>query len=148
MRRAGFTIIELLIVVTIIGIIATVALPKFRQTRRHAMATQLIGDFDVVRHAAMSFYADSGYFPDADDEPVPRNLLPYLPNGFSMVKAEWEMQYVVWPVPPGVQFANNGATVGVTFTTSDPALGMTAMRLSQSRPGFMLGTDYTFLVAF
>ena len=145
-RRRGFTLIEMLMVVTIIAILAAVAVPKYRALRRQAMATRLIGDFDVLRNAALSFYADSGYFPQRErDASIPFSLRSYLPNGFAMEKPEWAMRYALWPAVP---IGASGTTVGITFTTSDPALGMTAMRLSGNRPGFVLGSRYTFLVAY
>ncbi|HEU4995937.1 MAG TPA: prepilin-type N-terminal cleavage/methylation domain-containing protein, partial [Gemmatimonadaceae bacterium] len=75
------TFIELLMVVTIIGILAAIAVPKFRTVKRRATATQMTGDFDVVRHAAMRFYVDSGYFPaEAEPGAMSHGLLTYLCN--------------------------------------------------------------------
>ena len=145
--RPGFTIVELMVVVTVIGLLTTIGLPKFRDVQRRAVATQMLGDLDVIRHAALSFYVDSSYFPpDAGLGEMPRNLAPYLPTGFTMVKAQWSMDYENWPVAglPGVP----DATIGVSFTTADARLGMTAMKLAGSTPGFTDGSSYTFLLTF
>lgn len=146
-RRAGFTIIELLVVVTVIGLLTSIALPKFRDVQRRAVATQMLGDLDVIRHAALSFYVDSSYFPpDAGLGEMPQNLASYLPNGFTMVKEQWTMDYEHWP-PSGVPGVP-AATIGVSFTTPDARLGMTAMKLAGDTPGFTDGTSYTFLLTF
>lgn len=148
-RRAGFTIIELLVVVSVVGILASVALPKFRDVQRRARATQLLGDFDVLRHAALSFYVDSGYFPpEAGRAAVPRNLRRYLPAGFIMAKPHWTMDYENWQLQKRLRFMKTGVAVGVSFTTaSDQALGATAMRLAGNRPGYTMGRKYTFLIS-
>lgn len=143
-RRPGFTLVELLVVVSVIGVLASVALPKFLDVRRRAMATQLLGDFDVLRHAALSFYVDSGYYPpEAGSAAMPRNLRAYLPNGFSMARAQWTMDYENWPLDrPLIK-----GVIGVSFTTPDTRLGATAMRLAGNRPGFTVGQKYTFVIS-
>lgn len=147
-RRGGFTLIELLMVVTVVGILAAVALPKFRDVKRRATATQIVGDFDVLRHASMSFYVDSGYFPvEAGSAAIPRNLKRYLPNGFKMAKPQWTIDYENWSLKTGTKYTKTGIAVGVSFTTTDKQLGQTAMRLMGNVPAYTLGSKYTFLIS-
>jgi len=148
-RRVGMTLIELLMVVAIIGILASVAVPKFRTVKRRAMATQILGDFDVIRVAAMSFYVDSGYFPkEAGSGKMPANLQKYLPNNFALQKENWKMDYENWTNKlPSKQAAKSGVVIGVSFTTSDQALGQTAMSLAGNSPTFTTGSKYTFLIS-
>lgn len=147
-RRPGFTIVELMVVVTIVGLLTSIGLPKFRDVQRRAVATQLLGDLDVIRHAAMSFYVDSSYFPvETPSAVIPPNLAPYLPSGFSMSKPAWTMDYENWQLPD-TPVAEPG-TIGVSFTTPDIRLGMTALRLAgDERPGFSSGTEFTFILTF
>ena len=129
-------------VVTIIGILTSIAIPKFRSVKRRALATQILGDFDVVRHATMSFFVDSGYFPaEAPLGAIPRNLGPYLPTGFAFTKDDWQLDYENWPMNGGT------AVIGVSFTTREPSLGAAAMSLLGNSPSFTSGTKYTVVIA-
>ncbi|WP_373060662.1 type IV pilin protein [Gemmatimonas sp.] len=61
-RRTGFTIIELLIVVLIIGILASVAITKFGDSKRRAYVTAMKSDLRGLATVAESrFVTDNSY---------------------------------------------------------------------------------------
>ena len=61
-RRRGFTIVELLAVVTIIAILATVAISKFGDSKRRAYLTSMKSDLRNVATTAESQYtSDNSY---------------------------------------------------------------------------------------
>ena len=63
--RRGFTLIELLIVVVIIGILATIAVPKFSNTKEKAEAAAMRTDLRNLATAQESyFYSNDVYTTD------------------------------------------------------------------------------------
>ncbi|HTR19887.1 MAG TPA: prepilin-type N-terminal cleavage/methylation domain-containing protein [Gemmatimonadales bacterium] len=55
----GFTLIELLIVVVIIGILVSIAIPKFANTKEKAYLTQMKSDLRNLETAEEAFLFDS-----------------------------------------------------------------------------------------
>jgi type IV pilus assembly protein PilA len=60
--RKGFTLIEVLIVVVIIGILAAIAIPKFAETKEKAYITAMKSDLkNMVSGAEASFSENTSY---------------------------------------------------------------------------------------
>jgi prepilin-type N-terminal cleavage/methylation domain-containing protein len=75
---AGFTLIELLIVVVIIGILATIAIPKFSNTKGRAIVSQMKSDLRNMVTAQEAYMSDAlTYHPG----PLPSATFAYDPSG-------------------------------------------------------------------
>ena len=63
-KQKGFTLVELMIVVAIIGILAAVAIPKFAQMLEKSREGATKGNLGAIRSAVSNYYADSqGWYP-------------------------------------------------------------------------------------
>lgn len=70
--RRGFTLIELLIVVVIIGVLASIAIPKFASTKGKSYIATMKSDLRNVATAQESWLADQGeYFAWSGDRSTP-----------------------------------------------------------------------------
>ncbi|MDT8997655.1 prepilin-type N-terminal cleavage/methylation domain-containing protein [Paucibacter sp. APW11] len=77
--RWGFTIIELLVVLAAIGLLLSVAAPRYIQHLDHARDVALRHDLQALRLAIDQFHADQGRYPKALDELVVQHYLRALP---------------------------------------------------------------------
>lgn len=59
----GFTLLELLVVMTIIGILAAVAIPALRDSPQRAREAALREDLFTMRSTIDQYHGDKGYYP-------------------------------------------------------------------------------------
>ena len=62
-NKKGFTLIELMIVIAIIGILAAIAIPQFAKYRTKAYNSSALSDLKNVRTEVEAYYADHDNYP-------------------------------------------------------------------------------------
>lgn len=86
-NRKGFTLIELLIVVVIIGLLASIAIPKFSATKDKAKMASVRSDLRNAMTAEEAYFADYTTFGDLAQIQVNSNFNLTPGNTGSVVPA-------------------------------------------------------------
>jgi general secretion pathway protein G len=76
----GFTLIELMIVMTLIGILAAIAQPHFQQYTIRAREAVLKEDLFTLREVIDQYYGDTGKYPDNLQELVDNRYIRKVPE--------------------------------------------------------------------
>lgn len=66
-KQTGFTIVELLIVIVVIGILAAITIVSFSGVQQRASDTERTTDMGQLHKALEMFYAENNYYPAVND---------------------------------------------------------------------------------
>jgi general secretion pathway protein G len=117
-RRAaprGFTLIELIVVVAIIGILVTVAMPIYKDSVRKARESVLREDLYLMRDAIDQYFTDKGHWPSDLNALVDDGYLKQIPvdpitgGPDTWVTEEAEMSEAMPDQPGGIRDVKSGA---------------------------------------
>jgi general secretion pathway protein G len=87
--QGGFSLIELIVVVTIIGILAGIALINVRTAQTKAREAALKDNLFQMRKAIDNFYADKQRYPASLEELTP-NYIRRIPADPITMQTDWE----------------------------------------------------------
>lgn len=88
----GFTLLELMIVISIIIILAAVALPQYHKTIMHARETVLRNDLFEMRKLIDQYSADKGKLPQSLDDLVSAGYLREIPTDPITEQKDWNIE--------------------------------------------------------
>lgn len=77
--QSGFTLVELVVVIAILGILAGIAIPRFLIANATARGSKIIADLNTCESAINIYYAKNSSFPESKDE-VLGSFLSSWPN--------------------------------------------------------------------
>ena len=93
--RKGFTLIELMVVLTIIALLLSLVVPDYIGRVRHAEEAVLKENLVLMRDALDKHYADAGRYPASLEDLVAKRYLRSIPpDPLTGTSASWV------PVPP------------------------------------------------
>jgi general secretion pathway protein G len=89
--QSGFTIIELLVVLSLIVVLATIGMTQYKNSRVYASESVLHTDLFRMRDAIDQYYADKGQYPTTLDALVSEGYLRKLPDDpFTKSSTTWQ----------------------------------------------------------
>jgi general secretion pathway protein G len=86
---AGFTLLELMIVITVIIILAAIVLPQYQKTIMHTREAVLRDDLYKLRHLLDQFAADKQKLPQSLEELVSEGYIREIPKDPMTGQADW-----------------------------------------------------------
>jgi general secretion pathway protein G len=89
---SGFTLLELMIVISVIIILAAVALPQYHKTIMHARETVLRDDLYRMRSLIDQYSADKGKLPQSLDDLVTAGYMREIPTDPITEQKEWNIE--------------------------------------------------------
>ncbi len=126
-QDAGFTLMELMIVMMIIGILMMVAIPRFASSIRQAREAVLKEDLHVMRAAIDSYTMDKQKAPQSLNDLVTEGYLREIPvDPITQSKDSWSADtnsdlYSVDQTDPGIVDVHSGSqeqgTDGQAYST-------------------------------
>lgn len=91
LRNAGFTLLELMIVISIIIILAAITLPQYQKTITHTRETVLRDDLRKMRSLIDQFAADKGRLPQSLDEIATEGYMREVPTDPFTGQKDWNI---------------------------------------------------------
>jgi general secretion pathway protein G len=78
-KSGGFTLIELMVVMTIVSLLLTLAAPRYFRSIERSKETVLKANLAATRDALDKFHGDTGRYPERLNELIERKYLRTLP---------------------------------------------------------------------
>ncbi len=147
--QSGFSLIELLIAISILSILVRVSLPAYKGIQRDALATQALGDFNTVRAAAVAQYEATGaYAVDGPAGVVPGGMAPFLPRNYSFTKEQYSLDWDNYAVDDSTAGAAlHGNVLALTITANDSLVGRQILHMVGANCShWSVGEAHTFVV--
>ncbi len=121
MKRRGFTLIEMMVVVVVLGVLVNIAVPAYRGIRLRADAARVIADFTTIRLAAYDNFASREFYPGHRGwTVVPTAFQSLLPGGFQFQYKTARYRWRRWSRRDGSpRNPNRQAQLAVQVRSSD-----------------------------
>jgi len=93
MKNKGFTLVEVIVVMAVIGILVSIIVPNYKHHVRKARESVLQENLFQIRDAISKFYTDKNKYPTALEDLVTFRYLKKIPIDPITKKNQWELVY-------------------------------------------------------
>jgi general secretion pathway protein G len=109
-RRGGFTLIEMMVVMVVIGLLLTIAVPRYLRSLERSKEAVLKQDLSALRESIDKFYGDTGKFPESLAMLVEKRYLRSVPvDPIAKSADKWVVILDDEPEDTGVKDVHSGA---------------------------------------
>lgn len=147
MSRRGFTFVELLVTLIIVGILANIAIPLMGVLKNRADAAKVLTDYEVIRAAVYDAYASHDSFPPTGTfGVVPPLLAQSLPVGFKFQYKDVNYRWQLLGTPQGNPLSPGQPLLGLELQSSNANLMSAIMSGYHGSLAFGGPTDFTLII--
>jgi type IV pilus assembly protein PilA len=112
-RVSGFSLVEIMVVVVIIGLLAAIAIPAFRTYQTRSQATSVANNFRTYAAAFEIYATEHGVWPeDTNEGIIPPEMEGQLPRFLeqSVVGGSWDWEKEILGVTAGISLVNSNGS--------------------------------------
>ncbi len=141
-RRRGFTFVELLIVIIVLGLLASLGVMRYLDLKYRALAASATSDMESVRLAAYGAMSnDADWPPEQPSGVVPPEMVPMLGSNFSFNRPEYQLDW------ENLGAGGGGMQVGMTVTSNNQRFMRALTQIVANKgPFIMVGNQLTLVI--